>query len=199
MRAPSTRTRRIALWSTGPAAVLLAGLMVWQASNAAFSSETYNAGNNWNSGSVTLTNDGTGSAMFTLQNLVPMQTDSHCIVVTGTSSVVGTLRTYFTNNVPDGLENNLTMKVEQGTGGSYGSCTGFNPAATFDALPLATMFTSHSTFADGILQWDKATGTQSKTYKFTWTFDTTGMTQAQIDGLQGKSVRTDIEWELQNN
>jgi hypothetical protein len=30
-------------------------------------------------------------------------------------------------------------------------------------------------------------------------FDTTGLTQAEINALEGKSVRTDIEWELQNN
>src|SRR5450631_3838249 len=60
MRAPSTRTRKILLGSSGPVAVLFAGLMVWQGSEAAFTAETYNAGNNWQAGSVTLSNDGTG-------------------------------------------------------------------------------------------------------------------------------------------
>lgn len=46
MRAPSSRTRRIAALTTGPVAVLLAGALVWQGSNAAFSSSTRNAGNN---------------------------------------------------------------------------------------------------------------------------------------------------------
>ena len=198
MRAPSTRTRRILLRSSGPVAVLLAGLMVWQASNAAFSAETYNAGNNWNTGTVQLTNDGTGSAMFTLQNLVPMQTGSHCIAVTA-NGVAGVVKTYTQNNVTNGLENNLTMKIEQGTGGSYADCTGFTATATEATQPLATLFTDHSSYATGILPWTTSSGTQSKTYKFTWTFDTTSLTQDQIDALQGTSVRTDIEWELQNS
>ena len=47
MRAPSSRTRRILSVGAAPVAVLLAGLMVWQGSQAAFTAETYNAGNNW--------------------------------------------------------------------------------------------------------------------------------------------------------
>jgi hypothetical protein len=199
MHAPSNRTRRILLRSSGPVAVLLAGLMVWQGSQAAFTAETFNAGNNWNTGSVLLTNDGTGSAMFTLQDLVPMQTGSHCINVTATSNVAGTIRTYFPNGVANGLENNLTMKVEQGTGASYADCTNFVSASTFAATPLATMFSAHDLFSNGILEWNKGTGVETQSYKFTWTFDTSALSQAQIDALQGTSVRTDIEWELQNN
>jgi len=199
MRAPSTRIRKILLWGSGPVAVLLAGLMVWQGSEAAFTAETYNAGNNWNTGTVALTNDGTGGAMFSLQNLVPMQTGSHCITVTATTSVAGVVKTYFSNTTPNGLQNNLTLKVEQGSGGSYGSCAGFVPAATVAAQPLATYFLNNSSFDTGILPWVKGTGTQSTSYKFTWVFDTTGLTQAEIDALQGTNVRTDIEWELQNS
>jgi hypothetical protein len=200
MRAPSTRIRKTLLWGSGPVAVLLAGAMVWQGSQAAFTAETYNAGNNWNSGTVLLTNDGsTAGAMFSLQNLVPMQTGpAHCITVTAATTVAGVVKTYFDNNIPDGLENNLTLKVEQGSGGSFSSCTGFTPSATVAAQPLATYFNNNSSFDTGILQWNKGTGTQSTSYRFTWVFDTTGLTQAEINALEGKSVRTDIEWELQN-
>ena len=198
MRAPSTRTRKILLGSSGPVAVLFAGLMVWQGSEAAFTAETYNAGNNWQAGSVTLSNDGTGGAMFSIGSLVPGQKDSHCIVVTA-EGVAGVVKTYTQNDVQDGLENNITMKIEQGTGGSYADCTGFTPAATEATQPLATLFTDHSSFATGILPWTTTSGTQTKTYKFTWTFDTTGLTPAAVNALEGKSVRTDIEWELQNS
>jgi hypothetical protein len=207
MRAPSTRTRKILLWGSGPVAVLLAGAMVWQASNAAFTAETYNAGNNWKAGSVFLSNDGTGSAMFALPN-IPVtptaQTGSHCIVVTATSDVAGVVKTYLTNNASGGLQNNIKMKVEQGTGGSYSDCTGFTPAAVLPAVTdpvtpqpsLASMFTSYTNFETGFLPWTKGTGDESKTYKFTWTFDTTSMSEAETNALQGKSVQTTIEWEL---
>lgn len=198
MRTPSNRTRKILALSGGPIAILLAGLMVWQGSQAAFVAETYNAGNNWQAGSVTLSNDGTGGAMFSIGNLVPGQTGSHCIVVTATG-VAGVVKTYTENSVPDGLENNITMKVEQGTGGTYGDCTGFTPIATYGTQPLATLLTDASSYATGVLPWTTTSGTTTKSYKFTWTFDTTGLTPAQVNALEGKSVRTDIEWELQNS
>jgi hypothetical protein len=170
--------------------------MVWQGSQAAFVAETYNAGDNWQAGSVTLSNDGTGGAMFSIGSLVPGQTGTHCIVVTATG-VAGVVKTYTQDNVQDGLENNIMLKIEQGTGGIYADCTGFTPTATYDTQPLATVFAA-SSYATGILPWTTTSGTTTKTYKFTWTFDTTGLTAAEINALEGKSVRTDIEWELQN-
>jgi hypothetical protein len=197
MRAPSTRTRKSLLWGSGPMAVLLAGFMVWQGSQAAFVAETFNAGNNWTAGSVILTNDGTGGAMFSIGSLVPGQTDSHCIVVTA-EGVAGVVKFYTQNNVSDGLQNNITMKVEQGTGGSYGDCTGFSPTVTEATQPLAALF-AHSSYATGILPWTTTAGTTTKSYRFTWTFDTTGLTPAEVNALENKSVRTDMEWELQNS
>jgi len=198
LRTPSKRTRRLLALSTGPVAILVAGLMVWQGSEAAFTAETFNAGNNWQAGSVTLSNDGTGGAMFSIGHLVPGDTGEHCIVVTATGET-GIVKTYTQDNVSDGLQNNITMKIEQGTGGSFGDCTNFVPAATHDTQPLATLFADHASYATGILPWTTSTATETKTYKFTWTFDTGTLTEAQVNALEGQSVRTTIEWELQNN
>jgi hypothetical protein len=184
---------------SGPVAILLAGLMVWQGSVAAFSAETYNAGNNWQAGSVTLSNDGTGGAMFSVGSLVPGQTGIHCIQVTATG-VAGVVKTYVQGNVLDGLETHITMKIEQGTGATYGAaCTGFTPVTTEATQPLATIFTDHASYANGILPWTTTAGTSTMSYRFTWTFDTTNLSQAEVNALEGKSVRTDIEWELQNS
>jgi len=199
MRAPSKRTRRIAVGSAGPVAVLLAGVLVWQGSNAAFTTETFNAGNNWQAGSVALSNDGTGGAMFSLTGLTPGATGSKCIVVTATSTVAGLVKTYVQNPTANGLENNIDVTIEQGTGGTYADCTGFSATATAAAQPLATLFASNTSYATGLLPWTKGTGAGSKTYRFTWTFDTTGLSQAQVNALQGTSVRADFEWELQNS
>lgn len=203
MRTPSTRLRRIALNGAGPVAVLLAGALVWQGSHAAFTAETYNPGNNWNAGSVVLSDDGSGTAMFNVHNLVPGDTGFRCIVVTGTSDVTGVVRMYFKNATPEGLEDNITLTVERGAGSAFADpdCTDFeaDTDGTHELTTLGTFFTDHATYENGILEWAKTPGEHSKTYKFTWTFDTGTMTQHQIDALQGTSVRTDIEWELQNN
>jgi hypothetical protein len=197
MHTPSNRTRKILALSGGPVAILLAGLMVWQGSQAAFVAETYNAGDNWQAGSVTLSNDGTGGAMFSIGSLVPGQTGSHCIVVTA-EGVPGVVKTYTQNNVLDGLENNIKIKIEQGTGGTYGDCSGFEAVTTYAETSMATLFDA-SNYATGILPWTTSAGTTTKSYKFTWRFDTTGLTPAQTNALEGKSVRADFEWELQNS
>jgi hypothetical protein len=199
MRAPSLRTRRIATLSTAPIAILLAGSMVWQGSNAAFTAETHNNGNNWDAGSLLLTDDDSGGAMFGVTNMVPGSTGSKCIVVTASSTVAGVVKTYVSSLTAGGLEDNITMLVEQGTGGTFASCTGFTAAANHAAEPLSTIFTDHGSFANGVLAWTKGAGVETKTYKFTWTFDVGSMTEAEINALQGTDVGANFEWELQNS
>ncbi len=198
MGVPSIRTRRIASLSAAPVAVLLAGLMVWQGSNAAFTAETYNAGNNWETGSVGLTDDDAGSAMFSLANVKPGDTGSKCIAVTAAAGLAGVVKTYVSTLTAGGLEHNITVTIEQGTGGSFASCTGFTNAVTQAVQPLANLFVDHGTYGNGVLPWTKGTGVESKTYKITWLFDTTGLDEAGVNALQGTDVQATFEWELQN-
>ncbi len=168
MHAPSSRIRRIALNEAGPGAVLRAGAVVWQGVRAACSAETYNEGSNWNSGSVLLTNDGNGSAMFAAPCLVPGDTRSRCFVLTGTSEVTGVNRD-LDNIMPDEPENDITMEAEQGTGGAFGTCDGFEPEVTHAVQLFATFFTDHASYVNAILPWPgsptpaptTATGAQS--------------------------------------
>ncbi len=199
MHAPTPRVRRAIMLSTTPVAVLLAGLMIWQGTNAAFSANTRNIGNHWETGSVTLSDDDAGAAMFSVQNVVPGQSGSRCIVVTAAPSVPSTVKTYVQSLQADGLENNVFVSMEQGSGGSFGDCTGFVPAG--DAAPFMTLVTAatYDSFANGVLPWAASAGTSSKTYKISWRFDTGALDQAGIDALQGKSASMNIAWELQNN
>lgn len=203
MKTPSRRTQKIAGISAAPIAVLLAGGLVWQASQAAFSATTRNAGNAWSTGQVALTDDDLGRAAFTAENIVPGQTGQKCIVVTSNSNVAGEVRAYLQNlsGSAQGLEDHITLTVEQGTGGSFDDCTGFTPAG--DTLPgqsLEQLALTHTDFATGGAAW-QTTGTagESHTYRGTWTFDTTGMTQREIDALQGATISVDLVWELQSD
>jgi hypothetical protein len=199
MHAPSIRTRRIVSRSGGPVAVLLAGLLVWQGSNAAFTAETHNNGNNWDAGSLVLTDDDAGGAMFGVSNMVPGSSASKCIRVTANSTVPGLVRTYVSSLTAGGLEDNITMLVEQGTGGTFADCTGFTATASHAAEPLSTIFTDHGNFTNGVLGWAKGSGVETKTYKFTWTFDVGTLTEAEVNALQGTDVGANFEWELQND
>ena len=198
MRVPSTRTRRILTRSSAPVAVLLAGLMVWQGSNAAFTSDTRNTGNSWELGTLGISDDDGGSAMFQIANAVPMQTGEKCIAVTASTGVPSTIKFYVGQLASDGLEPYIKLTIAQGTGGSFASCTGFTATQTEASQPLASLDTDHSSWATGILPWTTSVGV-TKTYKFDWVFDTTGLTEAQVNALQGKAASINFEWELQND
>jgi len=115
MRAPSTRTRRIAARASAPVAILLAGVMVWQASDAAFTAETHNSGNSWETSTVSIFDDDGGTSMFQIANLVPLQTGNKCIVVTADSEVAGMVKAYVPTVTANGLQYYLDMKIEIGT------------------------------------------------------------------------------------
>jgi hypothetical protein len=184
--------------STTPAAVLLAGLMVWQGTNAAFSADTRNIGNSWETGSVSITDDDGGAAMFAVQNLVPGDSGSRCIVVTATPTVASTVKTYVESLQADGLQDTVLVAMEQGTGGSFGDCTGFVAAGESASTMTLTEAATYNSYAAGVLPWAINAGTSSKTYKISWVFDTTGLDQTGIDALQGRAASLNIEWELQN-
>jgi len=201
MHAPSVRTRRIVALSAGPLAIVVAGLLVWQGSNAAFTARTQNVGNNWATGSVTLSDDDSGAAMIVVTNAIPGQSGSRCLTVTSTSTVPGVVKAYMSRISTQGLEDYIKITSDSGTGGGFGSCTGF--VADSDPVPsisLADAALVNYDYATGGSAWT-ITGTpgESRTFKISWSFDTTGLTQTQIDALQGKSVSADAVWELQSN
>jgi hypothetical protein len=199
MHAPSIRTRRIVSRSGGPVAVLLAGLLVWQGSNAAFTAETHNAGNNWETGSVLLTDDDNGAAMFAVANLTPGNTGQKCIEVTASSTVAGVVKTYVQSLTAGGLQNNIMITIERGAPGDFADCSTFAATATEARQTLAALYASHASFATGVLNWTKGTGVESASYRFSWEFDVTGLTEAQTNALQGTDVMANFEWELQNS
>jgi hypothetical protein len=202
MKTPSARARKLAMFAAGPLAVLVAGGMVWQGSQAAFTASTRNAGNSWSTGNVVLTDDDLGAAAFTVENIVPGQTGQKCIVVTSQSNVAGEVRAYTQNLITSrGMEDRIFFDLEQGTGGSFNDCTGFTPTANqVPELPLSTLASVNRDFATGGAPW-QTTGTPGETqsYRGTWRFDTTGMSQDAINALQGARVGIDLVWELQSD
>lgn len=202
MHAPSIQTRKIASLTAIPVALLVAGVLVWQGSTAAFTAQTRNTGNSWETGSVTLTDDDLGAAAFQISGAIPGQSVSHCIEVTSTSSVAGVVKMYLARLGADGLENNIKVTTEIGTGGSFGGCGTF--VADVPPLPASTLAqaaVAYSDYSTGGLPWTTTgnAGGESKSYRVTWVFDTAGLTQTQIDALQGKSVSADVVWELQTD
>ena len=202
MSAPSRTTRRVVALAAAPVAILAAGALVWQSSSAAFTSSTRNAGNEWSTGQVSLTDDDLGMAGFNATNLIPGQTGERCLVVRSGANVPGEVRAYTQNLTASNpeLAKHIMFKVEKGTGGTFASCAGFvaDPGA-LPAMSLTTLSTVNKDFATGGGAWATAgTPGETKVYRGSWTFDTTGMTQQQIDALQNAQVSVDLVWELQS-
>jgi hypothetical protein len=200
MRAPSTTTGKVLATAAAPVAMLAAAALIWQSSNAAFSGTTRNSGNNWATGAVSITDDDSGSARFQVENMTPGDTDTKCIKVTTNANVPGIVKGYAVNPVtsPSGLEDHIWVTVRYGDGGGFGSCDGFTSLGTsIPHLNLSTLATFNS-YEAAVGGWNVTAGTQSRTYEITWHFDTDGMTQNEIDQLQGNSTGIDFQWELQS-
>ncbi|MFE5835222.1 hypothetical protein [Arthrobacter sp. NPDC056493] len=202
MKKPSARLHKIAAYGAGPLSVLLAGGLVWQGSTAAFTATTRNAGNSWSTGSVLLADDDQGAAAFHVENIVPGQTGQRCIVVTSQANVPGKVRDYAENLVASrGLEDRIIFDLEQGTGGSFNDCTGFTPTGNgIPAGAVSALASTYHDYASGASQW-QTTGTPGETqsYRASWRFDTTGLTQTQINAMQGARITIDLVWELQSD
>ncbi|MDF9717044.1 hypothetical protein INN71_12680 [Nocardioides sp. ChNu-153] len=202
MRTPSRKSTKIATAAATPVAVLLAGALVWQSSHAAFSGTTRNSGNSWSTGAVSLTDDDAGSARFQAENMTPGDTETKCIKVTATTNVSGLVKGYALNAVTSaqGLENYIKIGMTSGDGGGFGSCTGYvqNQTVVPSGTSLADL-AQIDEYAEGVGGWSVAAGTSSRTYAITWTFDTTGLNQTQVDQLQGAKTGIDIQWELQTD
>jgi len=191
------RAARLAAWIAIPAALVASGVVVSTASYSAFSATTVNPTSNWTAGSVALTDDDNNTALFNATGLKPGSTGANCITVTSTGSLPSTVKLYGTNaSATKALDANMTLTVEQGTGGGFGSCTGFTPATTSGTLysGLLSNFTA-SNFATGLGTWaPTGTASESRVYRFTYTVSSTAP-----NTVQGGTAALGFTWEAQNS
>ncbi len=179
-----------------PAALLASGGLVWSASYSAFSATTSNPTNNWTAGTVALTDSDAGTALFTATNLKPGATAAKCITVTSSGSLASTVKLYGTDYATTkDLAGNLNLKVEEGTGSTSADCASFTAgggAAIFDGT--LTSFATKTSFATGVGTWAPAAGTQTKSYRVTYT-----LSAATPDTAQGGTAQVGLTWEAQNS
>lgn len=204
---PSVSNDRWLRCRSAGAVAIVAGLLasaglVWHASYSAFSATTNNSGNNWTGGTVRLSDDATGAALFTATGLTPGSTGSRCFAVTSTGTLPSLIKLYGTGySTTRALASALNLTVTQGSGGSYGSCTGFTPltsGATVFTGSLASFGMAHTTYATGVVAsgagaWSTSGTPASRTYRFTYTMNPT----APVSTMGGTAA-VDFTWESQN-
>src|SRR5436305_12715016 len=97
--------------------------------NAAFTAATSNAGNSFTGGTVYLTDDDGGNALFSMSAAKPGDTETKCLTVDYTGSLNSEVR-LFGITTGTGLDAYLTLKITRGDFASPpggGDCAGFTP------------------------------------------------------------------------
>ena len=139
-------------------ALVAVSLLVLNSSRAAFSDTADSTGNSLAAGTVDLVDDDAGSAMFTVSNMAPGDSTTECITVTYSGSIAdpAAVRVYsgsYTDSADLGSFLNLT--IEEGSGGSFGDCSGFTLENTIElGSTLATFDATQTDYASGAGVWD---------------------------------------------
>lgn len=187
-----------------PLGIIASGVLVWQASYAAFSDTTTNPNNAFSAGTVALTDDHQPSTvLFNATALKPNSTGSSCIKVTYNGSLAANVKLYIksgdlTNTTGD-LSPYLTFQVAEGTG-SAADCSDFaggsnlyNPTGSGDITKtLADFAANKTTFATGVSAFAPTAAGQTKTYKITYWVQDNNL-------AQGKNNTATFTWEAQNS
>ena len=196
--------RRRALRAITPlAALLVAALLIWQGSNAAFSATTDNTNDTWATGNLVLTNNGgatvyagSTAALFTESNRKPGDTGVKCITVNSGGSLAGNLRLYrgaitgtngtalagFINVTVDAVVATPATNVQADCVGYAGGTTGGTFSGTLNSMP-----TTYAA-ATGVAV---AGGTQRIVYRIGWTINA-----AADNTVQSSSAIANLNWEI---
>jgi len=177
-------------------AALVIGLGTW----AAFSSTTTNPGNNFASGTVVISDNDGGSAMFNLSNLKPNDSADRCIQVTYTGTLPSSVRLYGTV-AGSGLDDYLDVTVTRGVipSGAFPDCSSFTPDSTdYNGDGPGVIFSDvlgnyPATYAAGIVDPSASWGNGDvHAYQFE-------VTQEDNNSAQGLTATSDFTWEARNN
>lgn len=170
--------------------VLLSGALVLRDTSAAFTGVTENAVNAWAAGSVALTDDDAGAALFAATDLLPGSTGQRCLTVTYTGTLATTVRLYTAAATDTGsAAAYVDLVVEEGSGGGFGSCAGFAASSTIFSGTLASFTASRIDHTSGVGTWAPA-GSASRVYRIRYTVNA-----AIPQDRQGASTTTTFQWE----
>lgn len=164
---------------------------------SAFSSQTDNPGNVVTAGSVSLTDNDAGTALYTITAGKPSDSQTSCIRVAYSGSLDSTVKLYTPSTI-GALGPNVNLKIESGTQTtpSFPSCTGFNPETTLFDAALSTFPT---TYAGGVTDFPGTSATKwvsgdAVIYRVTAT-----LSASTPDTAQGTTTGTHtLRWEAQN-
>jgi hypothetical protein len=176
----------------------IAGIGTW----SAFSATTQNPGNSFTSGTVVLGDDDSGTAMLSLADAQPGDSDASCIVVDYTGSLPAGVTLYGSTG-GTGLAQYLDLTVTRGSKSSgYDDCSDFTADGTdylgagAGVIYSGTLQAYPDNFGTGITDApgsaENWTNGETHAYKF--------VVSVQNDnGAQGLNADQTFVWEARNN
>lgn len=178
-------------------AVTLVGLLTLSGSRAAFSDTTSNTNNSLATGTVTLTDDDTGLAMFSVTDMAPLATAIECIEVeyAGSLTSLNPVVLYAgANGAGDtGLGTYLDLTIEVGTGATFGDCSTFVGSTIVSGGTVADFVAGNFDYANSVAtSWTPFASGETRAFRVTVSLQDDNAAQ----GLVGQPTFT---WEVQSN
>lgn len=146
------------------ASLALVSTMVLRTTDAAFSETTANSSNSLTFEDITLVDNDTGSAMFTVVDMVPGDTVTRCIRVTYGGDVDVDVKVYSTGLTDaSSVATHLDMTIEEGSDSSAVdgdlACDTFTPdGAAVLTDTLSNFATNNIAHGSGVGAWAPSTG-----------------------------------------
>ena len=165
---------------------------------SAFSSTTENPGNDIDTGTVALSDNDSGVALYDVNDAAPGTTVDRCITVTYSGDLAADVKLYLPDAVGT-LGQYVNMTVTPGTDASpsFGDCTGFvaDGAALFTGT-LQGFRTAHSSWSNGLVDNPGASSGWAQGNSVTYRVQLTVQDNNNAQGLATGTHR--IMWEARN-
>ncbi len=176
-------------------AFVAASTVTWRTSSALFTATTVNSGDAFATGSVALSDNDLGSALFSVSNMKPGDTAAKCIRVTYTGTLASAVRVYGTGLTVSGgaLDQWLDIQVEEGTNSltTAGTCGTFTGASTIFAN--AALDTFGTAYASGSGSWTPSSNPTTMDYRITYT-----LSSSAPNTMMAQNLSLTFTWEAQN-
>ncbi|MFD9219747.1 hypothetical protein ACFWDI_06915 [Streptomyces sp. NPDC060064] len=148
---------------------------------------------------MNLSNDSGGIPMFTVTNMIPGDSGERCIAITSNASVPVSVKLYGQDTAlpSNDIDDFIDITIEDGTGGSFASCTGFVPSGAVDYTgTLHNFVNTRTNYATGVGPWALAASPPARiiTYRIRWTFNAAAPASTQ----GGTTPNVAFIWEAQS-
>ena len=182
------------------------GALVGVGTLSAFSSSTQNSGNNFDAGTVYISDNDAGSALYNVTNRKPGDTVTSCILVTYGGTLASDVHLYTPSTI-NAVGQYINLTIEKGTStgaGAFPNCGTFTPDTTGGTVyngTLSGFATAHNSYANGspVVPGSQTGWNQNDSLVFRFTLSMQDNNNANGQGLGALQSGThSFTWESRN-